>query len=298
MDSSPSSFGIARAAFERYRREILEKAQPITAENVEALEMSLMEAEIEAAKLAVQAAGPPVYLAGDPSFVQQKSTTCMSTSLANALISMGEPWLAEDAEKRVHQLTDHIVENTSSFGKPGDYRSVDDLFKYLEAGKLKELPFAHDYRVRLTCSLLEVCEALWTGRARLVVQRRAHARLAFGLALDDEAEPVVLMRDPMQSDGPGHDMVSLDTLRFEFLWGPLKKIPRLMGPHAFASLTAEELIGHLDRYESMENLGVDCPSALVYRAEDAPALKAPPAEEPEKRPEDSPELAEEEESAS
>ncbi len=50
------------------------------------------------------------------------------------------------------------------------------------------------------------------------------------------------------------------------------------GPGGFASLTAAELLGHLERYDSMANLGVDCPSALVYRAEDAPPLPAPPPE--------------------
>lgn len=284
MADSPSSFGIARAAFAKLSRELIEKAQPVTAGNVDELESALMLAEVAAAKTAVRIAGPPVFLAGDPWFVQQSSSTCMSTSLANALITMNEPWLVEDTERRVLQLTNHIVENTSSFGKPGDYRSVDDLFKYLEAGNLKQLPFGGDYRVRLTCSLVDVCEALWTGRARLVVQRRAHARLAFGLALDDEAEPVVLMRDPMWPDGKGHELVSLEKLRSEFLWSPLKKIPRLMGPHAFEKLTAEELVGHLERYESMDDLGVDCPSALVYRAEDAPPRKAPPPEEPEEEP--------------
>ncbi len=230
--------------------------------------------------MAVHVAGPPVYLPGERTFVQQDSSTCMSTSLANALITFDEPWFAEDTSRRVHEFTDHVVGNTSAFGKPGDYRSVDDLFKYLEAGRLKELPFVGDYRVRLTSSLLDICEALWTGVARLVVQRRAHARLAYGLVLDDEAETLVMMRDPMASDGPGHELVTLDALRAEFIWSPLKKIPRLMGPHGFEKLTAEELIGHLERYDSMDNLGVDCPSALVYRAADAPPVKSPPPEEP------------------
>jgi len=277
---SPSSFGIARAAYKKLFKELLEKAQPITAENVDDLEAELMFAEVEAAKTAVRIAGPPVHLAGEPWLVQQTSSTCMSTSLANATITLDEPWFVEDTARRVAQFTAHVVANTNAFGKPGDYRSVDDLFKYLEAGKLKELPFTNDYRVRLTNSLIDVCEALWTGKSRLVVQRRAHARLAFGLALDDEAEPVALMRDPMWPDGTGHELVSLEKLRSEFIWSPLKKIPRLMGPHAFEKLTAEELLGHLERYDSMDDLGVDCPSALVYRAEDAPPRKAPPPEEP------------------
>ncbi|MEZ0228383.1 MAG: hypothetical protein ACAI25_07135, partial [Planctomycetota bacterium] len=186
MTDSPSSFGIARAAWRKLLKELLAKAEPITADNIEELEATLMFAEVEAAKAAVRVAGPPVYQPGEPWFVQQSSSTCMSTSLANALITMGEKWLSEDTEKRVLQLTSHIVANTSAMGKPGDYRSVDDLFKYLEAGLLGELDFEGDYRVRLTCSLIDVCEALWTGRCRLVVQRRAHARLAFGLVLDDE----------------------------------------------------------------------------------------------------------------
>jgi hypothetical protein len=279
VSETPTSFAIARAAYGRFFRELLEKNEPVTAENVFELEDALVGAEIEAAKMAVHVAGPPVYLPGDRSFVQQDSSTCMSTSLANALITFDEPWFKEETSRRVHEFTDHVVGNTSAFGKPGDYRSVDDLFKYLEAGRLKELPFAGDYRVRLTNSLLDVCEALWTGVARLVVQRRAHARLAYGLLLDDEAETLVMMRDPMASDGPGHELVTLDTLRAEFLWSPLKKIPRLMGPHAFEQLSAEELIGHLERYDGMDNLGVDCCSALVYRAADAPPVKTPPPPE-------------------
>ena len=272
-------FELQRSLFREHLRTVLEAAQPITADNVLELEQSLMEAEVEAGKRALEHAGPPPFLPGSPEFVQQHSSTCMSTSLANALISMGEPWLQESAPSRVRALTDHVVENTSAFGKPGDYRSVDDLFKYLEAGKLKELPVEGDFRVRLTSSLIDVIEALWTGKGRLVVQRRAHARLVFGLAFDDEAEPVFLMRDPMSADGQGFDLVSIETVRFEFLWSPLKKIPRLMGPHAFPQLTAEELLGHLERYEQMENLGVDCPSALVFRAADAPPLHPPPPEE-------------------
>lgn len=288
MDVHPS-FAERRAWFERYRRRTLEAQEPITAENVAVVEHVLMEAEVDAAREALADAGPPRFDPGAPSFAQQTGTTCMSTSLANGLISLGEPGLAvpddEERERRVHRLTADIVERTSSFGKPGEYRSVDDLFKYCESGRLREVDLGGgklegDYRVRLTCSLLDVVEALWTGRARLVIQRRAHAHLAFGLALaDPDGDAAVLMRDPMHGTGPGSSVVPLEVLRQDFLWSPLKKIPRLMGPHAFPSLTAEALLGHLARYDGMENLGVECPSALVYRAADAPALLAPPPED-------------------
>jgi hypothetical protein len=210
----------------------------------------------------------------------------MSTSLCNGLISLGEPSLVVDddgeCERRVHRVTSDIVERTSAMGKPGEYRSVDDLFKYLEAGRLREVDLGGglrvegDYRVRLTCSLLDVVEALWTGRGRLVIQRRAHAHLAFGLEREDDDTWSVLMRDPMHGTGPGFSRASLETLRLDYLWGPLKELPRLVGPAGFPSLGADELLGHLERYDGMENLGVECPSALVYRAEDAPPLHGPP----------------------
>jgi hypothetical protein len=186
----------------------------------------------------------------------------------------------------VHRITSDIVERTSAMGKPGEYRSVDDLFKYLESGRLREVELGpelrveRDYRVRLTCSLLDVVEALWTGRGRLVIQRRAHAHLAFGLEREDDGTWWVLMRDPMHGTGSGFSRASLETLRVDYLWSPLKKIPRLMGPHGFPSLGAEALLGHLERYDGMENLGVECPSALVWRAEDAPPLHAPPEDAP------------------
>ena len=269
---------------------MLEEAQPITEANVAAVEHVLMEAEVDAAKKALRRAGPPGFTAGQPRFAQQVGTTCMSTSLCNGMISMGEPSLQLDdddaLEARVHRITGDIVDRTSAMGKPGEYRSVDDLFKYLESGRLREvdlgqgLRLERDYRVRLTCSLLDVVEALWTGRGRLVIQRRAHAHLAFGLEPDDQVSWSVLMRDPMHGTGPGFSRASLVTLRTDYLWSPLKKIPRLMGPHGFPSLTAETLLGHLERYDSMENLGVECPSALVWRAEDAPPLHAPPEDDP------------------
>src|SRR5438105_10159670 len=109
----------------------------------------------------------------------------MLTSLGNGMISFGEMGLAADLE-RVAALADDVVANTNPMGKPGEYRSVDDVFKYLESGRLKEISLAGerirgDYRVRLTGSLADTCEALWTGRARLLVQRSAHARLVFAL---------------------------------------------------------------------------------------------------------------------
>lgn len=286
VDTSRAAFDAQRAWFGRYLRAVLEEAQPITHENVAVVEHLLIEAEIDAAKKALRTAGPPAFVAGAPRFAQQVGTTCMSTSLCNGMISLGEPSLLVDDDdllkRRVHRITSDIVQRTSAMGKPGEYRSVDDLFKYLEAGRLTEVDLGdglrveRDYRVRLTCSLLDVVECLWTGRARLIIQRRAHAHLAFGLEPDDEGGWWVLMRDPMHGTGRGFSRASLETLRVDYLWSPLKKIPRLMGPFGFPSLTAEALLGHLERYDGMENLGVECPSALVYRAEDAPPLRSPP----------------------
>jgi len=275
-------FATQREWFARYLRILLEEAEPIVAENVHLVELLLMEAEVDAARRALEEAGPPRYEPGHPVFVRQVGTTCMSTSLANAMISMGETCFADDREERVHAFTMDVVENTSSFGKPGEYRSVDDLFKYLESGRLTEVSpgggrFAGDFRVRLTSSLIDVVEALWTGVGRLVIQRSAHAHLAFGLEVDGD-EVRVLFRDPMHATGTGCSRITLGALRTGYLWSPLKKIPRLMGPHGFPRLTAEELIGHLERYAEMENLGVDCPSALVYRVEDVPPLNSPPEE--------------------
>jgi len=273
-------FQRAREAFREQLTKRLEAAEPLVPENVEAVEQQLMADEVVVASKALKKVGPSPHAPGTPYFVRQTGTTCMSVSLANGLISLGEPCLLEDPENRVSLLADDVVASTSSFGKPGEYRSVDDLFKYLESGRLKELELAgkrlaHDYRVRLTCSLIDVCEALWTGRGRLVVQRRAHARLAFAIDRKD-GKALVRVRDPMSASSTKFDHVDLTTLRTEFLWSPLKKLPRILGPMGLPKLTAKEALGHLDRYDTMENLGVDCPSALVYRAEHAPRLFSPP----------------------
>lgn len=266
-------FDAQRAWFRRYMRTTLEEAEPITAESVGVVELLLMEAEVDAARCALERLGAP-EASSSPSFVRQVGTTCMSTSVANGMISLGEPFLLAESERRVGLLTSDIVARTSAFGKPGEYRSVDDMFKYLEGGRLLEVAdagetFASDYTVRLTCSLLDVCEALWTGRGRLVVQRAAHAYLGFGIAREGSAFGVRL-RDPMWATGPGEGFLSLARLRQDYLWSPLKKIPRLMGPHAFPQLSADELIGHLDRYAGMDDLGVECPSAILYRKDEAP----------------------------
>ncbi len=275
-------FEVQRGFFRRYMQVLLEEAEPITAESVGTVELLLMEAEIDAARSALEALGPPTFDPGSPHFARQEGTTCMSTSLANGMISMGEPFLLADPDRRVPLLTSDIVHRTSAFGKPGEYRSVDDLFKYLEGDKLQEVAdgeetFSCDYTVRLTSSLIDVCEALWTGKGRLVIQRSAHAHLAFGLEVRD-GEWTACWRDPMTRAGSGYTRMSLEELRQYYLWSPLKKIPRLMGPHGFPQLGAEELLGHLDRYDTMENLGVDCPSALVFRRDEAPPLFSPPEE--------------------
>lgn len=267
-----------RAWFEDYLRAVVTEERTLREDNVPVVEQVVMEAEVDAAREALLAAGPAPFDPGSPRFVRQQGTTCMSTSLANGMISLGEPLFAEDAERRVHAFTDDVVENTSSFQKPGEYRSVDDLFKYLESGRLQRLElfgghFVQDYRVRLTHSLLDVVEALWSGRGRLLVQRAAHAYLVFGVDVDRGGQVSVRLRDPFEPTGPGYASLPLESLRENFLWSPLKKIPRLMGPHGFPELTADELLGHLERYETMENLGIECPSALLFRAEDAPELR-------------------------
>ncbi len=278
------AFAAKREWLRHYLRTTLAEAAPITADNVAVVEHVLMEAEVDAAREALDEAGPPRWRPTPTRFAQQAGTTCMSTSLANGLVSLGEPALEAEAtrDERVRRLVDDVVARTSSFGKPGEYRSVDDLFKYLEPGRLRELDLGagvrleHDYRVRLTCALLDVVEALWSGRGRLIVQRRAHAHLVFGLERQGGAWHV-LVRDPMHAPGPAHGWLDLGELRRDYLWSPLKKLPRLMGPHAFPSLGADALLGHLERYDGMENLGVECPSALLFRAQDAPPLFSPPA---------------------
>ena len=283
MADSLIPFQAAREAFAELMLRTLERAQPIDADNVEEIELALMEAEIALVRRALRDAGAPAYRPGPLAFARQVGTTCMSTSFGNGLLSLGERCIEADPEERIAALADDIVENTSAMGKPGEYRSVDDLFKYLESGRLATLrfggeTFVGDYRVRLTSSLSDVVEALWSGRARMLVQRSAHARLVFALEEAKGGDFVACLRDPMRSPGPSYDKISLETLRFDYLWSPLKKIPRLFGPGLFDSLSAEELLGHLERYDSMENLGVDCPSALLYRAADAPPLHTPPDE--------------------
>jgi hypothetical protein len=278
-------FEAARRHFREFLRSTLEVEQPIDGGNVDAVEIALMESEIALVRRVLREVGLTAFQPPPVTFARQVGTTCMSTSLGNGLLTFGEATLLEDTERRVAELADDIVANTSAFGKPGDYRSVDDLFKYLESGRLREIrvggeAIRGDYRVRLTGSFVDVAEALWTGRARLLVQRSAHARLVFAFDWDEQGEPWLALRDPLRAPGPGHERISLETLRLDFLWSPLKKIPRLFGPTAFSELSAEELLGHLDRYDEMENLGVDCPSALLYRAEEAPPLHTPrPSEE-------------------
>lgn len=284
MDPS-AVFDVQRQWYHRYRQVALEEGAPITVESVFAVELVLMEAEVHAAQQALQTLGDSRQDPGEPFFVRQDGTTCMSTSLANGMISLGDEFLLADPDARVTDLTDDIVSRTSAMGKPGEYRSVDDMFKYLDRGMLLEFEsggakFHQDYAVRLTCSLIDVAEALWTGVGRLVIQRSAHAHLGYALERDPESgEFLVRMRDPMTRSGPGYTLQSLSELRQSYLWSPLKKIPRLMGPHGFTQLNPEELLGHLERYDEMENLGVDAPSAILYRSEDAPALLAPPEEE-------------------
>jgi hypothetical protein len=277
-------FDAQRQWYSRYRQVALEEGAPISVESVFVVELVLMEAEIHAAQEALATLGPPREDPGEPFFVRQEGTTCMSTSLANGMISLGDEFLLADPDARVTHLTDDIVSRTSALGKPGEYRSVDDMFKYLERGMLLEFEsegarFHQDYAVRICSSLIDVVEALWTGLGRLVIQRSAHAHLGYGIEQDPESGRFrVRMRDPMTRSGPGYSLQSLSDLRQNYLWSPLKKIPRLMGPHGFNQLGPEELLGHLERYDSMENLGVDAPSAILYRREQAPPLFGPEEE--------------------
>ena len=278
-------FDAQRQWYRRYRQVALEEAAPITAESVFVVELVLMEAEVHASLQALETLGPPPKDPGEPFFVRQEGTTCMSTSLANGMISLGDEFLLADPETRVGQLTYDIVSRTSAMGKPGEYRSVDDMFKFLERGMLLEFDcegakFHQDYAIRLTSSLIDVVEALWTGVGRLVIQRSAHAHLGYGIEHDpDNGRFLVRMRDPMTRSGPGYSLQTLSELRQSYLWSPLKKIPRLMGPHGFNQLEPDELLGHLERYDEMENLGVDAHSAILYRREDAPPLFSPPEDE-------------------
>ena len=68
MDPS-AHFDVQRQWFERYRRVILEEAEPITAESVYVVELLLMEAEVDAARAALANLGPPAYDPGEPYFV-------------------------------------------------------------------------------------------------------------------------------------------------------------------------------------------------------------------------------------
>src|SRR5687768_11789156 len=151
VDLAREAFQKQRAWFGRYLRTVLEAAEPITEANVGLVELLIMEAEIDAARRALRRAGPPAFTPGAPRFAQQVGTTCMSTSLCNGLISLGEPSLQLDdddaLERRVHRVTSDIVERTSAMGKPGEYRSVDDLFKYLESGRLRDVDLGQSLRV-------------------------------------------------------------------------------------------------------------------------------------------------------
>jgi len=203
-------------------------------------------------------------------FVRQTGATCMSTSLANGMIALGEPAFRESAVRRVESFTSHIVANTSSFGKPSEYRSIDDMHKYLRRDEAREASLSgdakieHRYRCVLTDSLLDVVTALHSGHGRIVVQQQAHARLAYELLVESGAV-LVRQRDPFMGSGSDdHHLIPLAEWRQSYLWSPLKKIPSTMG-FGFDRLSQREVREHLARYGEMANLGIECISGILVR---------------------------------
>src|SRR5690606_18709120 len=118
MDAA-AVFELQRDWLRRHTRVALREAEPITADTDPGAELLLMEADVDAARAALEQLGAPAFDPGEPYMVRQVGTTCMSTSLANGMISLGEPFLIADPDRRVHLLTSDVVERTSSFGKPG-----------------------------------------------------------------------------------------------------------------------------------------------------------------------------------
>lgn len=249
---------------------ILAERAPVSVDNVDALEEALIASELAIGLDYARALHDlkPCRRREYP-FVHQRGATCMSTSLANALIALGDPFLLEDPPARVHAFTDHVVAHTSDFGKPFEYRSIDDMHKYLRREEhlgrgsiVSGLAMTRRYRCELTNSLIDVIDALHLGRGQVVVQSHAHAQLVFELVVDDQ-EVAVRQRDPFTSYGSERSsLIDLERWRRSYLWSPLKKIPSTMG-RGFELLEHHEVLEHLARYEAMDNLGIECISGII-----------------------------------
>lgn len=262
----------ASARLHSEQERLIRDSAPLTADSVPELEAALCELDVEHSLSFCQKLrqlAPPV--AKRYRFIHQWGATCMSTSLANGLIALGEPaFLAIESElvETVHAFTSHVVDNTSSFGKPFEYRSVDDMQKYLRRSEHRRFGLLGDYELFLSNSILDALLALFTGSGVVVLQQAAHAQLAFELVFDEDPHAVsVRQRDPF-TPGPGddHNVIQLAEWRREFFWSPLKKIPTTMG-RGFDCLSAEETLDHLARYEGMDNLGLECSSAILVRVD-------------------------------
>lgn len=259
----------AQSAIEASFHEIIHRSSPITVDNVEAVEQALMDKELEhAEKLALELHECTPFPNHDCNFAHQLGSTCMSTSTANGMLVLEEPFFQNQTLERVQAFTQHVVDNTSSFGKPFEYRSIDDMHKYLKRNDHQhfslgsEQGFERRYRCELTNSLIDVIMAFHSGRGAVVVQQSAHAQLAFQIIVEDQ-QLFVCQRDPFTRHGTDYfSRIALADWRQHYLWSPLKKIPSTMGS-GFESLTAEEVLDHLARYESMDNLGVECVSGIL-----------------------------------
>lgn len=264
-----------REALHAYKlifEDLLRSAAPITVENIDALEQSLIEEEVRVGRdLILQLKELAPFNEEDHSFVHQSGATCMSTSVTNGMIALKEPFFQKKALEKTRAFTDHIVQNTSSFGKPHEYRSIDDMHKYLKRNDQQHFSkfgetLSRRYHVELTNSLLEAILALHSGQGQVVVQQAAHANLAYEIAVLEEhgqVEIYIRQRDPFTTQGSdSHRLIPLLDWRQNYLWSPLKKIPSSMG-HGFESLSANEVLEHLARYSEMDNLGVECISGIL-----------------------------------
>ncbi|MDF1664880.1 MAG: hypothetical protein P1V97_24175 [Planctomycetota bacterium] len=252
--------------------DLLRSAAPITENNIDALEQSLIEEEVRiGADLILQLNQLAPFPEEEHAFVHQSGATCMSTSVTNGMIALKEPFFKKKALEKTRAFTDHIVQNTSSFGKPHEYRSIDDMHKYLKRNEQQEFSkfgesISRRYHVELTNSLIEAIMALHSGDGRVVVQQHAHANLAFEIAVLEEhgqADIFIRQRDPFTTQGSdSHRLIPLLEWRQHYLWSPLKKIPSSMG-RGFESLSANEVLEHLARYSEMDNLGIECISGIL-----------------------------------
>jgi hypothetical protein len=257
--------------------ELLKDASPITEDNINALEQALIEEEVRVGTgVAITLHELIPFIERDYTFVHQTGSTCMSTSLSNGMIALGESFFARETVERTHAFTQHIVRHTCGFGKPFEYRSIDDMHKYLKRNdplsfQKHNQSLSRRYRVELTNSLIDIIFALHQGLGRVVVQQHAHANLAYEMAVLQEngsTEFFIRQRDPFTSHGSSqHRLIPLFEWREKYLWSPLKKIPSSMGC-GFESLDANEVLQHLARYEEMDNLGIECISGILIPLED------------------------------